>query len=371
MVRIRRARSLVVTFAGASPVVRNFMYQQPMPVDGFTLELLSRTDDWQLPQGLHALYPATPPATVDAYLHGMTEHGLLVMEHTEAAQLDMEYEAAWAWDTTAGLYHFGIQDPPWLDQDQSAQWMHHIAATQPAIPQFTSNEGLEHVAPMALPEVEGGLLATMKARRSVRTFLPEPVTANALRDCLYAGMGVTGFLDTQIPGEDPHLPLTMTPSGGARNPYEAYVYVRNVEGLQPGIYHYSALDHSLGLVAPHLAVDTTALFAQQDWTETAAFAILLVANFERSSWKYPHPNAYRVVLMEAGHIAQNMLLAATELGLDAAPTGAVSDSVARQLLGLNRVRQALVYAVFVGHGDPQAFERTQFTPFEPRGVESV
>ncbi|QFU77359.1 SagB/ThcOx family dehydrogenase [Halioglobus maricola] len=367
--RVRRARSLVVTFAGQSPVVRNFMYQQPMPVDGFTLELLSRAEEWQLPQALHALYPTTSPATVDTYLHGMVEYGLLVMENTEAAAQDAEYEAAWAWDSTAGLYHFGIQDPPWLDQDQSAQWMHHIAATQPTIPQFTSNEGLEHVAQMALPDTDSGLLATMKKRRSVRTFLAKPVTANAMRDCLYAGLGVTGFLDTQIPGEEPHLPLTMTPSGGARNPYEGYVYVRNVEGLQPGIYHYSALDHSLGLVTPHLAVNTTELFAQQDWTEGAAFAILLVANFERSSWKYPHPNAYRVVLMEAGHIAQNMLLAATELGLDAAPTGAVSDTAARNLLGLNRVRQSLVYSVFVGHGDPQAFERTQFIPYAPPSVE--
>ena len=86
--RIRRARSLVVTFAGQSPVVRNFMYQQPMPVDGFTLELLTRAEDWQLPQAYHGLYPATPPSTIDAYLQGMTEHGLLVMENTEAAALD-------------------------------------------------------------------------------------------------------------------------------------------------------------------------------------------------------------------------------------------------------------------------------------------
>lgn len=365
MVRVRRARSLVVTFAGQSPVVRNFMYQEPMPVDTFTLELLSRAEDWQLPQAYYGLYPGTEPTLLDSYLQGMTEHGLLVMENTEAAQLDAEYEAAWAWDATAGLYHFGIQDPPWLDQGQSAQWMQHIAATQPLVPQFTSNEGLEHVAQMALPDTDSGLMATMKERRSVRSFVPQAVDANALRDCLYAGLGVTGFIDTQIPGEEPRLPLTMSPSGGARNPYEGYVYVRNVEGLQPGIYHYSALDNSLGLVTPNLGVSTTDLFAHQDWTEGAAFAILLVANFERSSWKYPHPNAYRVVLMEAGHIAQNMLLAATDLGLCAAPTGAVSDTAARHLLGLNRVRQALVYSVFVGHGDPQAFERTNFIPFDP------
>jgi hypothetical protein len=49
------------------------------------------------------------------------------------------------------------------------------------------------------------------------------------------------------------LPLKMTPSGGARNPYEAYVYALNVEGLPFGVYHYSAIDNTLGLLSssPH------------------------------------------------------------------------------------------------------------------------
>ncbi len=44
------------------------------------------------------------------------------------------------------------------------------------------------------------------------------------------------------------LPLAMTPSGGARNPFELYVYAARVDGLKPGFYHYGALAHDLGLV---------------------------------------------------------------------------------------------------------------------------
>jgi nitroreductase len=55
-----------------------------------------------------------------------------------------------------------------------------------------------------------------------------------------------------------------------------------------------------------------------------------------------------VVLLEAGHIAQNILLAATARGLASAPTCAITDRVAERLCGLDPVTQAAVYAVAVG-----------------------
>jgi SagB-type dehydrogenase family enzyme len=302
------------------------------------------------------LYPGTAPGVVDHYLQGLVEHGFLCVEGSPEALLDAEYESSWNWDTTAGLYHFGIQDPPWLDSGQNAEWMQQLYVSKPPIPLMMSNEGLEHIMPLERPKLDSGLMSTMAARRSVRRFRPDPVPLEVLRDCLFAGLGITGFLNTGLPGEDPFLPLKMTPSGGARNPYEGFVYVSRVDGLAPGIYHYSALDHSLGLVADTPSVTPSQLFAQQPWTDEAAFGILLVANFERMGWKYPHPNAYRVVLMEAGHIGQNIALVAADHSLNATPTGAAFDSVAQSLLGLNKVKQALVYGVFIGHADPAAFE---------------
>jgi len=352
----------VATFAGATPVLRNFMTHQAVPVDSFTIDLLSKADAWQPPEAFYSFYPGTPPAYIEPYLRAMTQQGWLVVENTPAAALDQEYEAFWAWEATAGLYHFGIQDPPWLDPAQSAQWMVHISVAKPPVPLLMSNEGLAHVEALERPDLESGIFSVMHRRRSVRTFANKPVPKAALRDCLFAGLGVTGFLDTRLPSPEPRVPLKMAPSGGGRNPYEGYVYAKNVEGLAAGLYHYSAIDNSLGLLTNTPAVSTSQLFAGQDWTEGAAFAVLLVANFERSMWKYPHPNAYRVVLMEAGHIAQNMLLAVTEHGLSATPTGAVTDSAAMALLGLNRVRQALVHSIFVGYAHAEAVETQNFSP---------
>ena len=93
----------------------------------------------------------------------------------------------------------------------------------------------------------------------------------------------------------------------------------------------------------------------------AAAAVLLVASFERTSWKYGHPTGLRALFLEAGHIAQNLLLAATSHGLAATPTAALSDRAIETLLGLDRVRQGAIHAVVVGvrSAAPSGFDFTE------------
>ncbi|WP_243682130.1 nitroreductase family protein, partial [Sinorhizobium medicae] len=86
----------------------------------------------------------------------------------------------------------------------------------------------------------------------------------------------------------------------------------------------------------------------QDWFSGASALILLVANFARTAWKYRHPAGFRGVLIEAGHIAQNMLLAATANGLVATPTCALDDNVIEIMLDIDPVMQSPIYAVAVG-----------------------
>jgi SagB-type dehydrogenase family enzyme len=154
----------------------------------------------------------------------------------------------------------------------------------------------------------------------------------------------------------------MTPSGGARNPYEAYVYATNVESLEYGLYHYSAIDNTLGLMTTTPAVTATQLLVGQYCADEAGAVILLVANFERTMWKYPNPTAYRVMLIEAGHIAQNISLAAANHHLSTTPTAAISDSAGHAMLGVDWIKQALVLAVLVGKATPDAFEVKNFIP---------
>ena len=138
----------------------------------------------------------------------------------------------------------------------------------------------------------------------------------------------------------------MTPSGGARNPYEAYVYARAVDGLQAGFHHYSAFDHSVLPIDVSERPSPSELLGGQSWADDMPCIIFLYALLERPMWKYEDANAYNVVLIEAGHIAQNIMLAATRHGLSACPTAALNHSrISRCLSAERKVTHAPVYAL--------------------------
>jgi SagB-type dehydrogenase family enzyme len=181
----------------------------------------------------------------------------------------------------------------------------------------------------------------MERRRTVREIAAPDIGLDELADCLHAGFGITGETVT----ETGVLPLAMTPSGGARHPYEAYVYARNVRGLAPGFHHYSGRQHTLRRLEGDTYPLPSQLLGEQYWADVMPCVILLVADFRRTMWKYPESNAYRVVLIEAGHIGQNIMLAATARGLSACPTAALAHSAIERYLGLTKLTQSPVYAL--------------------------
>ena len=79
----------------------------------------------------------------------------------------------------------------------------------------------------------------------------------------------------------------------------------------------------------------------------ANVCFVISALFQRTRWKY-HERTYRYVLMEAGHLGQNLYLAATALGLGACAVGAFFDDTLNQLLGLDGEQEAALYLVSVG-----------------------
>jgi SagB-type dehydrogenase family enzyme len=143
----------------------------------------------------------------------------------------------------------------------------------------------------------------------------------------------------------------MTPSGGARNPFELYVYANRVDGLKTGFYHYAALTHDLGLVRLG-AAKVPEMLGGQKWPTNASAIIFLVAHFPRTMWKYHLPMAYRIVMMEAGFICQNIALAATHHGLSAVPSGAIKESAIEKHLGTPPLEAAAVFTMSLGMPKP-------------------
>jgi SagB-type dehydrogenase family enzyme len=350
--RLRRSRTIIFVLEETGFVMLNYLTRACVDCEDLALRLLTAADDWQEASALLAAAPGEPSIAA-ARLRTLVEEGFLVVEGSERAREDQAYEELWEWDVRAGLYHFSIKDAEWMtDAERLADLAERVEARETAT-FFTTNEGCQTVVALERPNLQQGVFPILSARRSRRIFRPEPIALEALRDSLYASFAITELAEEPVPGMGKN-PLKMTPSGGARNPFEAYVYVRHVDGLPPGMYHYSALQHSLGLLEGPALCAPQELLAGQAWTDKAAALIFLVANFRRTMWKYSHPNVYRALYLEAGHIGQNIMVAATAHGLTAVPTAAILDSRVERLLGLDRVTQGCLYVLVLGLPDLNA-----------------
>ena len=148
------------------------------------------------------------------------------------------------------------------------------------------------------------------------------------------------------------MPLKTAPSGGARHSIEAYVLVRRVGGLKPGLYHYQPAAHELHPIrtkpAAAAAADIRAYLPRQGWYGAASALILMTAVFPRVQWRYPFARAYRTVIAEAGHHCQNVCLVATWLGLAPFCTMALADSRIEKDLGIDGLTESVIYAAGVG-----------------------
>jgi len=138
------------------------------------------------------------------------------------------------------------------------------------------------------------------------------------------------------------------PSAGALYPIEIYPVVNRVTGLEPGIYHYNVRDHALELLkGGDYRGQLIRYCLGQEMPGTANVVLILTAIFHRTRWKY-RERAYRYVMLEAGHIGQNIYLAATAMGMGACAIGAFLDDPINRLLEVDGVREAVVYLLTVG-----------------------
>ena len=135
-----------------------------------------------------------------------------------------------------------------------------------------------------------------------------------------------------------------SPSGGGLHSTGAYLLVRNVEDVAPGLYHYHPVEHALEpLPAPEAPLDELALLALsgQHWFADAPVLAALVPRFARSYWKYRHhPKAYRALVLDAGHLSQTLYLSATELGLGAFVTSAINEVDIERAFGLDPLEES-------------------------------
>ena len=227
---------------------------------------------------------------------------------------------------------------------------------------------------LPLPRAERSDFDALLARRATcRNFdasrpLPHALFAQLLERVFAAQAQVRVTDDTVVLKKN-------SPSGGGLHPVEAYLVVQNVEGVAPGLYHYHATAHALEPLAwpdgePAPDADALRTFvmeavAQQHWFADAHALVLLAPRFARTFWKYRrHAKAYRVIALEAGHLSQNLYLAATDAGLGAFITGAINEVFLEQAFGLDPVCEGALAVCGFGW----RAEEMVTTEFDPAGA---
>jgi SagB-type dehydrogenase family enzyme len=194
------------------------------------------------------------------------------------------------------------------------------------------------VVRLPAPALGDALLADALARRrSRRCFESARLTLRQLGTLLGAAYGVSGVLAGYDQG------LRTAPSGGGLYPLELYVATPLVEDLESALFHYDPLRHVLERVRAFDAnCELEPLTPYPENVRRSAALIVITAMFWRSRFKYGS-RAYRFILIEAGHVAQNLLLAATALDVAAVPIGGFYDRLADSLVGADGLNEATLY----------------------------
>jgi SagB-type dehydrogenase family enzyme len=280
------------------------------------------------------------PEELHEELSSLIDAKFISLVGTETWCRNETFRQNWKWDLTTSLFHFTVTDNEFVTAQEAHRYQVEKYMRE-ASPKLMWEHGPTAIAlPSPFVGTCSELMNAFARRRTNRTSSGHALSMAELGKCLYAGLGIVGFTE----GVAGLLPISMTPSGGARNPFEAFVILKRGSDLNQGIYHYSALEHSLNPLNTKLDVELSSLFANQEWMDQMAAVVVLVGVFERTMWKYPDPNAYRVIMIEAGHIVQNAMLAATELGLCACPTAALSHKKLGELFHLEDITHVPLYA---------------------------
>lgn len=192
------------------------------------------------------------------------------------------------------------------------------------------------------------LAASLQNRESCRAFKSSSLNLDELGAVLRSALGVRESVHHEKAYTDYHY--RPYPSGGGLYPVECYLVLRNVEGIEPCIAHYSAQENALSILAPLVDDEyfSKVFMLNSQELKNAAVAVLFTSLTQRSTAKYGD-RGYRFALLEAGHAAQNLSLTASAQGLGCIAWGSFYDDLINELLDCDGVAETTIHALLIGH----------------------
>lgn len=180
------------------------------------------------------------------------------------------------------------------------------------------------------------------SRRSIRSYAREPIMPDELAFLLWCTQGVTRVYGTQAT-------FRTVPSAGARHAFETFLLINDAAGIAPGLYRYLALSHQLQQIStdPHLPDKITSACFDQHFILRCGAVFLWTAVPYRMTWRYGE-RGFRDLHLDAGHVCQNLYLAAEAIGCGVCAVAAFDDDRMGEILGISGTDQFLIYLATVG-----------------------
>ncbi|OPL19791.1 MAG: hypothetical protein AVO35_02105 [Candidatus Aegiribacteria sp. MLS_C] len=218
----------------------------------------------------------------------------------------------------------GIQHPP----------------VQKEVPEGVPIVELPAVGGNSVPDTPLG--EVLDGRRSVRRYGDLPLSLDQLALLLWYTQGVQKVV------RDGVATLRPVPSAGARHPFETYLLVNEVEGLEPGLYRYLHLEHSLARIGdridPEMVIDAC---HGQEFCGRCPVTFVWSTVPYRTEWRYG-PVSHKVIALDAGHLCQNLYILCDAAGLGTCAIGAYDQEMMDGLLGFDGTDEFTVYIAPVG-----------------------
>ena len=199
-----------------------------------------------------------------------------------------------------------------------------------------------------LPAWRGGLEATLEqaivGRSSHYEFASRSLSLSDLGGLLHLGAGTKRLAEAPLGT----VPVRMAPSAGSLQPVNLYVAARRVEGVEAALYHYHPVRHALELARPGDPGPAFASCFMQEFVAASPVVLVLTCSLDRVVWHYG-PRAYRSAHLDAGVLAQNLMLAATGLGLASCAVFGFYDELLDAVLGADGHDEFTALALALGH----------------------
>ena len=212
------------------------------------------------------------------------------------------------------------------------------------IPLEKGKKVLDLPDPQSIDLGDFDLRKAIEIRRSLRRYTDQTLSLQELSYLLWLTQGVKKI------DEKRHVVWRTVPSAGCRHPFETYLSINRVEGLEKGLYRYVATKHQLVALQlddtfnDHL---TKACLGQRQ-VATSAVTFIWAAVPYRTVWRYSE-RSYRYLYLDAGHVCQNLHLAAESINCGICAIGAYNDDDMDELMGFNPPEMFVIYLASLGH----------------------